>query len=204
MQRHSLNQAEIIEALTGQDAEQRKMALQSLFNHPTLRQLTSAHVRKYGGNRQDAEDVFQEAIIVFDRKLRQNAFLGQGSLEAYFMGIVRWHWFNEQQRPSQLNIVLQENPPELPQQGNPELEYLMTERREQLENLVNQLTEKCRKILKMYQLDYSMEEVANALGFANSGVAKKESFLCRKRFRAILNKQPEIWQDLINKNRHEP
>ena len=56
----------------------------------------------------------------------------------------------------------------------------------------------------MYQLDYSMDEIANALGFANSGVAKKEAFLCRKRFRAILNMHPEIWQDLINKNRYEP
>lgn len=204
MLRHSLSQAEIVEALTGQDADQRKAALQCLFEHPALRQSAIAHVRKYGGNRQDAEDVFQEAIILFDRKLRQGAFLGQGSLEAYFMGIVRWHWFNEQKRSGQTTLAFQKNAPEPSPHENPEIEYLMTERRDQLEHLLKQLTEKCSRILKMYQLDYSMDEIANALGFANSGVAKKEAFLCRKRFRAILNMHPEIWQDLINKNRYEP
>lgn len=50
---------------------------------------TTVHVRKYGGNRQDGEDIFQEAIIVSGRKTWQNDFRNEGTLEAYFMGIVR-------------------------------------------------------------------------------------------------------------------
>lgn len=199
MRKPILSRDEIIPALCGQDAEARKTALRCLFDDATLRQSTVAHVRRHNGNRQDGEDVFQEAILVFDRKIRQGAFLSQGSLEAYFMGIVRWHWFNAQQRQGRTGLVLRENPPEPPPDGDPELEYLLTERQEQLENLLTLLTDKCRNILKMYQLDYTMQEIANALGYANSSVAKKEAFLCRQRFLLVLQKHPEIWQDVIKK-----
>lgn len=188
MQKHSLTQAEIIDALTGRDAGRRKMALRCLFEDAVLRQKAIAYVRRHGGNRQDGEDVFQEAIIVFDRKLRQGAFRSEGSLEAYFMGIVRWHWFNEQQRPGKTAVFFSENTPEPPPDGDPELEYLLTERREQLKELLEQLADKCRNLLKLYQLDYTMDEIAQTMGFANGGVAKKEAFLCRKRFRVLLEK----------------
>jgi RNA polymerase sigma factor (sigma-70 family) len=201
MEKHLRPDTEILEALSGQDAVQRKAALRHLFEHPRLRQMTMAHVRKYGGNRQDGEDVFQEAVIVFDRKVRQGAFRAEGSLEAYFAGIVRWHWFNEQQRRNRTAVFSHENPPEPPPGGDPEVEYLLAERRHQLENLLELLSEKCRNILKMYQLDYSMEEIAGLLGFANSGVAKKEAFLCRQRFKSVLKRYPEIWQDLVKNER---
>ncbi len=197
MQRPSLTPGEIIAALKGQDAERRKAALQCLFENQALRKLAIAHVRRYGGNRQDGEDVFQEAIIVFDRKLRLGAWQAEGSLEAYFMGIVRWHWYNMQQRDARMPVSLHETPPEPPPGGNPELEYLLAERREQLDTLLEQLANKCRNLLKMYALDYSMDEIARQMGFANDKVAKKEAYLCRKRFQVILKQHPELWQDFI-------
>lgn len=186
MDKPVFSQPELLAALMGTDAERRKNAMRCLFDDPKLRQSAIGHVRRHGGNRQDGEDVFQEAILLFDRKVRAGAFNGQGSLEAYFMGIVRWHWFNECQRNGRLKPS--ELPPELPFEDNPELHYLRTERREALEKLLEQLTEKCKKILKLYQLDYTMEEVAKAMGYANAGVAKKEAFLCRQRFLALLKK----------------
>lgn len=200
MVRQTLTQAELIEALSGPDIGQRQMALRYLFAHGQLRQAAIAHVRKHSGNQQDGEDVFQEAIIVFDRKIRQGAYLGEGSLEAYFMGIVRWQWYNEQHCAGHTaTVLLGDNSPEPPPDGDPEMEYLLTERRELLENLLEQLTDKCRNLLKMYRLEYSMEEIARTMGFANSGVAKKEAFLCRKRFQVLLKNRPEIWSDLIRK-----
>lgn len=192
MQKSSLSQAAIIEALTGGHPEQRREALQHLFCDSMLRERTVAHVRKYGGNRQDGEDVFQEAIIIFDRKVRLGDYRGEGQIEAFFMGIARWHWFNEQQKTVNASTVTVEKTPEPPPAGDPELEYLLTERREQFEKLLSQLTEKCQKLLKMYQLDFTMDEIASQMGFANGGVAKKKAFLCRKRFRALLLKHPEF------------
>lgn len=195
MHRPTLSPSEIIEALTGQDAALRKTAMRCLFENPALRKKAISHVRKHGGNRQDGEDVFQEAIIVFDRKIRQGAFLNEGTLEAYFMGIVRWYWYNEQHRSGRVTqIATSEDPPEPPAGGNPELEYLLVERREQLEKLLELLTDKCRNLLKMYQLDYSMEEIAQHMGYANGNVAKKEASLCRNRFRVLLIQFPEAWQ----------
>jgi RNA polymerase sigma factor (sigma-70 family) len=186
--------AELMKALSSSDPERRKEALKTLFDNTVLRNQAIAHVQRYGGNRHDGEDVFQEAVIVLDRKLRQGAFAVEVSLEAYFMGIVRWHWFNECQKRRKFQVLPFDGVPEPPSGGNPEIDYLLAERSEQLKNLQGKLQEKCRNILKMYQLDYSMDEIAQALGFANAGVAKKEAFLCRQRFKALLDTVPELWK----------
>ncbi len=199
MAKRKFSQAELLEALCGQDADLRKAALQHLFEHSKLRQLAISYVRQHGGNRQDGEDVFQEAIIVFDRKIRQGAFQGKSNLETYFMGIVRWHWFNEQHRPEKAVVIPSADPPESVPGGDPELEYLLTERHEQLQKLIDQLPEKCRTLLKLYQLNYTMQEIAGELGFANSDVAKKEAFLCRQRLGTLLKNFPELWENLIKK-----
>lgn len=199
MQQKPLDESEIIRYLTGPDDDSRKKALRYLFGHTVLRPKVIGHVRRYGGNRQDGEDVFQEAVIVFDRKLRQGAYQNEGSLEAYFMGIVRWHWFNELQRRGRSGVYHTENPPEPPPGGNPETEYLLQEQRELLEGLMRKLTEKCRSILKMYQLDYSMDEIGRLMGYAGSGVAKKETHLCRQRFKALLAKTT----GMLNTRYHE-
>lgn len=178
----------IIAALGSTAPAQREAALRALFDNEGLRRLCSAHVRKHGGNRQDGEDVFQEALIVLDRKLRLGDYRGEGSIEAYFMGIVRWHWYNEQQKTGRNNTRYMETPPEPPPNGDPELAFLLDERRDHLEKLLEQMASKCRNLLKLYQLDYSMEEIANQMGYASGAVAKKEAFLCRKRFKALLEK----------------
>lgn len=196
MQRKSITQSELVAALGGVDAAQRQAALKALFDNASLRKQAVAHVRSKGGSREDGEDAFQEAVIVLDRKIRLGDFRGEGSLEAYFMGIVRWHWFNERQKRNKAPTVSGDHIPEAPAGGNPELDYLLTERREQMESLLEKMSEKCRTILKMYQLDYSMEEIAQAAGYANAGVAKKEAFLCRQRFLLLLKKVPELWKDL--------
>lgn len=188
--------AELATALAASDPERRRAALKTLFEDVALRKRAFGYVRSHGGNKQDGEDMFQEAIIVLDRKLRRFDFVVEISLEAYFMGVVRWCWFNENQRRRKTGVFSSESMPELPAGGNPEIEFLLAERNEQLEFLLNKLQEKCRKLLKMYQLEYSMDEIAQAMGFANSGVAKKEAFLCRQRFKALLNTAPELWKDL--------
>lgn len=178
----------IAAALGSTDPTQRESVLRALFDNEGLRRLCITHVRRHGGNRQDGEDVFQEAIIVLDRKLRLGDYRGDGNLEAFFMGIVRWHWFNEQQKTNRNNTRLLETPPEPPPSGDPELAFLLDERRDLLGKLLEQLADKCRNLLKMYQLDLSMEEIANQTGYANGGVAKKEVFICRKRLQALLEK----------------
>ena len=141
--------AELATALSATDPERRRSVLKTLFEDVALRKRAAAYVRLKGGNRQDSEDVFQEAIIVLDRKLRRFDFVVESSLEAYFIGIVRWCWFNECLRRRKTGAFSSEEAPEPPAGGNPEVEFLLNEQREQLGKLLEKLQEKCCKILKM-------------------------------------------------------
>ncbi len=183
-------ESEVLSAIpSALDLSQREAVLRALFDNEQLRQWCIAYVRKHGGNRQDGEDVFQEAIIVFDRKLRLGDYRGEGSLEAFFTGIVRWQWFNEQRKLGRSGIQYWEVPPEpLPTQ-DAELASLLDERLDCLEKVLKLLNDKCRNLLKMFQLDLSMEEIARRAGYANSSVAKKEVSICRKRLKALVEKK---------------
>ncbi|MDX2133436.1 MAG: RNA polymerase sigma factor [Saprospiraceae bacterium] len=178
-------------AVPGERLAQYQAALKDLFENNVLRQKTIAHVCRQRGNRQDGEDVYQEAVILLDRKVRQGDYRGEGSLDAFFMGIVRQHWFNERRRNSKSRFLHTDNPPELPAAGDPEQDYLLAERQEQLGKLLKQLNHKCRKILILYQLGHSMDDIARVMGYANSNVAKKETCLCRRRFLELLKAIPE-------------
>lgn len=168
--------------------------MRALFSNEQLRQACIGHVARRGGSRQDGEDVFQEAIILFDRNVRAGRYREEGALEAYFMGIVRWQWFNQRKRDQKHRALPLENLPEQPDGDDPERHFLAEERRERLRTLLEMLSEKCRNILKLWQLEHSMEEVAQALDYANANVAKKEASLCRRRFRVLLEQHPEAWE----------
>ena len=52
------------------------------------------------------------------------------------------------------------------------------------------LFDRCRDLLRLYQLDHSMEEIARMMQYSNADVAKKEAYRCRMRFRELLENNP--------------
>src|SRR4051812_5486762 len=52
----------------------------------------AAHIAQNFGNTEDAEDIFQEAIIVLLQKIRQENFVLTSSLKTYLFAIARNLW----------------------------------------------------------------------------------------------------------------
>ena len=75
-----------------QGGEFREKALRQIYRDDKWRKSVIFYVVTHGGNPSDAEDVFQDTIILFDRQIREGNFKGQSSLATYFMGIAKWRW----------------------------------------------------------------------------------------------------------------
>ena len=173
----------------------REAALQAMYQKPGLRETVIRLVLDQGGQRDDALDVFQETLLLFDRNLRAGRFEGRSSLATYFVGIAKWRWQalrRQQGRHTELSPDDYDGLVE-----SPEAEVLRAEHRDWLEKALGQIGERCRQLLQLYQLDYSMEEIAKTMHYANSDVAKKEAYRCRMRFRELLEQVP-AWKDLLN------
>ena len=62
-----------------------------------------------------------------------------------------------------------------------------SEERVKVKNALNKMEEPCKSILQLFYLKrFSMEAIANNLGYKNEGVAKKKKYQCLKKLKEIL------------------
>jgi DNA-directed RNA polymerase specialized sigma24 family protein len=89
-----MDDQKIIELLrTGESG----LALNSLYKHfPMIRKL----IRSKGGNTKDAEDIFQEALIILIRKAKDKDFKLTAQLSTYLFSVCRFLWNDQLKRLS--------------------------------------------------------------------------------------------------------
>jgi RNA polymerase sigma factor (sigma-70 family) len=190
------NDGQLLAAFLGTERE-RQLALSHFFENPRLLKWVIGHVRRNGGSEQDAKDVFEESFIVFERQIRTGHFRGESSLETWFHGIARWQWvaFLRKKRP---NIELEQaNLPSVAQ--NPEKIFISEERRVILQQMIAQVGERCQKLIQLFQLNHSMREIRELLGYKTDQVAANEVHSCREKLKKIIHNNPEYAQILKNR-----
>lgn len=180
---------DIVNQLRG-TARERASALKTLYLDKQLKSYIIGFVRRNGGNNQDGEDVFQDAIIVLDRRVRQDGYQGLGSIRGYLQGIAKKLWLRKRQqwndRTEELNAQIQEEEVE----ESPETHLIAEERVALIRTILEKIGDRCKEILSMYKLKYSMEEIAGAMGLATPAVAKNEAYRCRQKFRVFVKENP--------------
>lgn len=195
MKRTHYTDDEIVRGLAGSPSE-RDAALKALFMNWQLKGYVTAFVRKNGGNQEDGEDIFQDAIILLDRRVREGGYKGQGSIDGYLQGIARRLWLRKRAR---WNNRTEELTPANQQEGveeGPDLRMISQERLRAIDEILAQIGEKCKRVLTMYKLGRSMDEIAQAMSFASREVAKNEAYKCRKKFRGIVERNAEYLEIL--------
>lgn len=180
---HNLTDSQLLKALKGNQTE-RNDALEYLYYAPGWRDWVLGFVAQNGGDRSGGEDLFQEAVILFDRNVRQGRFKGYSSAKTYFLGIAKQRWFNQQRT----NHTMIEITPAMydGEQESSENLYIRKENKEIINQVINELGEPCKELLKLYKLSFSNEEIARQLNMSSAELAKKYIYRCRKRFRAFV------------------
>lgn len=188
---------DLLAALKGSETE-RRLALDHFFQNPRLMAWVLRHVQLSGGSEQDGKDVFEESFLVFERQIRTGHFRGESSLETFFHGIARWQWLahRRKKRPTTGLENLQEIGGEDP---TPEKILISEERRVILSNLMAQVGERCRNLLGLYQLSFSMGEIKEQMGFSSVQVAANEVHGCREKLKKIIRSNPESIDVLKNR-----
>jgi RNA polymerase sigma factor (sigma-70 family) len=136
-----------------------------------------------GGTLQEAKDTYQETIIVFCEKLKQDGFELNCSIKTFLYSIGRRLWLKQLKRKSRFTT----------EQLNDSEEYLpieedkTDEREEQfyaMNQALEQLGEPCRSILKDFYINgNSMEEITQKFGYTNADNAKNQKYKCLKRLK---------------------
>ena len=150
--------------------------LQLLYN--SLLPSIERHVIKNSGNKEDAKDIFQESVVVAYRKAQDPSFVLTSSLETFIFSIAKRKWLYELKKRGRHNAHMEISPGE----GGNNIEQMVinNERTSLYLKHFRALPAGCKKILTLFFEGYKMSEIAEKLGFASEGYARKRKHQCQE------------------------
>jgi RNA polymerase sigma factor (sigma-70 family) len=150
--------------------------------------LVAAYVKQNLGNNEDAEDIFQEAIIVLLQKVRQPDFVLTSSLKTYLYAVAKNLWL-KRLRDNKMKIVDSElslsNYATETFDIEPE-----TSREEKVENWLLKITRNCQNILKaLFFYEVPMDNLMVKMGWKNKHTASTQKHKCIQQVKTVKEKE---------------
>jgi len=142
------------------------------------------HIRANRGSRDEAADIFQEALIILYRKVNETEFVLTSSLDTYLYSVSKFLWSDALRKKSSV-AALNFNDMEQRQDDLQVEEAIASENKFRLaESALAQVTAICRQLLGYFYIDkYSMQEIASKLGFSSEQSAKTQKYKCLEKAR---------------------
>ena len=134
------------------------------------------------GSETDAEDIFQEALIVIFKKLRADGdFELNAAFSTYIYSIARLLWLKHLRKIKKIDI----DPLNRDMEERIEFEEPSPVEDKDLRLAIYQRTllkipEDCQKILRLTAQDLSSMEIAEQLGFRSEGYVRKRRHFCKE------------------------
>ena len=134
------------------------------------------------GSEKDAEDIFQEALIVIFKKLREDEdFELNAAFTTYIYSIARLLWLKHLRKIKKIHI----DPLNRDMEERIEFEEPSPVEDKDLRMAIYQRTlvripEDCQKILQLTAQDLSSMEIAEQLGFRSEGYVRKRRHFCKE------------------------
>jgi RNA polymerase sigma factor (sigma-70 family) len=145
------------------------------------------HICRNSGSKEEAFDVFQEAILLLYKQIRNNTFdENKYKITAYLYTICKNLWINWAKRKNLERKWGEQQIQKVEFETNIEQNLISEERKTILDKLFNQMGEECKKILRYsIYLDLSSKEIAVKLK-SNENSIRVQSYRCRKKLREMV------------------
>ncbi|MBX7150888.1 sigma-70 family RNA polymerase sigma factor [bacterium] len=151
-------------------------------------------VRKYildnNGREEDAQDMLQDALIVLWENVAHGDFDLTSKISTYVYSVVRNKWLREiNKRKIGKTGAIDDHP--LEAETIDALKSIINkEEYKVVLECIQQLGPTCKKVLTLFYLEEKgMEEIARALNFSNTDVAKAKKWQCKKELESLVKKR---------------
>lgn len=166
-------------------------ALEALYKavFPKIKKLVNTSNDK----EEESKDILQEALLIFYKQVMLNKFDEKYEIGGYIYTIAKNLWINRVKKKKRLVNVDYGEMPELPE-GNILDEMELKERKVMVDNLFNQLDDKCKQLLTLTIFEeLTMKEVSEKMGFTSANAATVASFRCKKFLMDLVKKNKSIY-----------
>ena len=142
-----------------------------------------ALIQSRGGTKEDARDIFQEALVIFCKKVWEGNFQLTSKLDTFLYSICYNLWRNVKKAPE---TEISDNFQAVSIDGLDEL--LEKEQKiKKVEFVLQKLGEPCFRLLRMFYYEaLKMKEIAKKLGYSSEKTAKAQKYKCIERAKKMI------------------
>ncbi len=157
---------------------------------PTIRYL----IKKNTGNDEDAEDIFQESLIVILKNVQRDDFYLSSSFLTYLYSISRNLWMQKLKTKRRVGTNFEDvekffNMPESASRETAEDEQMKY--RIYREHF-NAMDKDCQRILLMSLQKFSSRDIADTMGYGSENYAKTKKYNCKERLKKAIMSDPRM------------
>ena len=157
---------------------QRDKAFRELYKlYPRIEKL----ILSKGGTKADANDVFQESLIILNRNLEKTDFNLTSSFYTYLYSVSRFVWKDTQKQFSK-----QELHDLKPEEVSIFHSVLEEQKYQFAEKAFRELGERCQQLLQRFYLKkMSFKDIAEIMQFKSEKIAKNQKYKCLQKAKDI-------------------
>jgi RNA polymerase sigma factor (sigma-70 family) len=149
-------------------------------------------VESNSGTLMDAEDAFQDALVVIYKKISSKDFSLTCAFNTYLYSVCRYLWLQRLNKRKSGEEFKQSVSQDYPWSDTNETDELIGEIDKF--NLFQQHFVKLRKedqqVLKLYMNKVSLKEIAGILGFKSEKYAKTRKYICKEKLKTSIMNDP--------------
>lgn len=137
-----------------------------------------AYIKQNRGNDEDAQDVFQEAIIVLLQKVRKPDFVLTSSLKTYLYAIAKNIWLKNLRNKKLISVEEFEEYQNEAENFSDEVTPEKT-KEEKVQTWFTRITDNCQQILQaIFYYRVPMESLMEKMGWKNKHTAATQQYKC--------------------------
>lgn len=182
-------QKDLLQAIKANDV----VVLQNLYtdNFPKV----ASYIQKNNGNKEQAKDIFQEAMVVLWKAVKTEKFkaTNASAVQGYLYTIAKNKWMDHLRSAAYKKEVSSEVVMDFAEAQETQVvgEDLYEQKLEKAKHAFAQLGTECKELLsKFYFNKNSFEELAQELGL-NIASVKNKKYRCMQRLRLLANPQKQ-------------
>jgi len=154
--------------------------------------IISGYITTNAGTKEDAEDVFQEAIIVLWKKIRNPDFELTCSLKTFLFAIAKNIWLNRLRAKKKGTVYHLDAVVNQVEDYVAEV-YEESKQEEKLQVWLQSVTQHCQWLITtFYYLQHPMEKIMEKMGWKNMHTASNQKYKCVQMLKKQMQKESFI------------
>ncbi len=140
-------------------------------------------IKRNSGSEDDANDIFQEAIIVIYRKIKENDLVFEtSSFQGYLFSVCRFLWLKQLEKRRIEKERINDTMPYQEDLYDENLVELVdkNEKYGLYQKHFKTLSTDCQKLLQLFFEKVPLKEIARIMGYKSEKYAKKRKFKCKE------------------------